>query len=284
VGLNKSPVLANPNFTKDFILFSFTLEHTISSVLLQKDELDFEKPIAYFSWTLRDALLRYYIMEKQVYSLVKDLKDFMTYILHSHVIAYVPNNLVNDVLTQLDPKGRRVKWIETMLQYNLEIKPIELIKGQGLVKLMAQLDCDALGMNFIADLLDCTQEEKTGQVSQEFIDSPWYAYIIYVLENIQAPPSVSKNKDIFLKLKEIKFSILDNSLYWKDPGGILLEDDVKRAIQEFQKGDCRGNHYWKNTGHKILRAGYYWPRIFADVYKEVSDYHKFHIFDGRRKL
>jgi hypothetical protein len=36
--------------------------------------------------------------------------------------------------------------------------------------------------------------------------------------------------------------------------------------------------------HKILRAGYYWPTIFADVYKEVSSYHKCHIFDGRRKL
>jgi hypothetical protein len=64
----------------------------------------------------------------------------------------------------------------------------------------------------------------------------------------------------------------------------LLEDDAKWAIQEFHKGDCGGHHYWKNTVQKILRAGYYWPTIFADVYKEVSSYHKCQIFDGRRKL
>jgi hypothetical protein len=83
---------------------------------------------------------------------VKDLKEFKTYILYSHVIAYVPNNSVKDILTQLDPEGRRGKWIMAMLEYNLKIKPMKLIKGQGLTKLMVQSNCDAVGMNFIPDL------------------------------------------------------------------------------------------------------------------------------------
>jgi hypothetical protein len=36
--------------------------------------------------------------------------------------------------------------------------------------------------------------------------------------------------------------------------------------------------------HKILCEGYYLPKIFIDMYKEVSSCHKCHIFDGRRKL
>jgi hypothetical protein len=115
-----------------------------------------------------------------------------------------------------------------------------------------------------------------------------YAEIIYVLENLQAPPGVSKTKAIFLKFKAVKFCILENSLYWKDPGGILLscllENDAKQAIQEFHKGDCEGHHYWKTIAHKILRVGYYWPKIFVDVYKEVSNCHKCHIFYERRKM
>jgi hypothetical protein len=63
---------------------------------------------------------------------VKDLKEFRTYILQFHVIAYVPNNSVKDILTQPDPKGRRGKWIAAMMEYDLEIKPTKLIKGQGL--------------------------------------------------------------------------------------------------------------------------------------------------------
>jgi hypothetical protein len=41
VALTKAPVLVSPNYAKDFILFSFTSEHTIVGVLLQKDEHNF---------------------------------------------------------------------------------------------------------------------------------------------------------------------------------------------------------------------------------------------------
>jgi hypothetical protein len=64
VALIKALVLASPDFTKDFLLFSFASEHTIVGVLLQKDKYDFKKPIAYFNQTLRDAPLKYEIMEK----------------------------------------------------------------------------------------------------------------------------------------------------------------------------------------------------------------------------
>ena len=76
-------------------------------------------------------------MEKQAFALVKALKDFRVYILHSHVIAFVPNSVVKDIITQ-DPDGKRGKWIVVILEYDLEIKPTKLIKGQGLARLMVE--------------------------------------------------------------------------------------------------------------------------------------------------
>ena len=132
-----------------------------------------------------------------------------------------------------------------MFKYDLEIKPTKLIKGQGLAKLMAQSNCEILGINFIADLLADSKEEKVPQVSPKFLDSPWYADIIYVLRNLQAPPEFSKTKAKFLKLKSAKFCILNQSLYWNDLGGILpsclLEEEVEKTIREFHKGDCGGH-------------------------------------------
>jgi hypothetical protein len=129
VALTKAPMLANPNFLKDFILFSFSSEHTITGVLLQKDEHNFERHIAYYSRRLRDSPLKYDIMEKQAYALVKALKEFRFYNLHSHTIAYVPNCYVKEILTQTDPEGKMGKWIVVLLEYDLEIKPAKLIKG-----------------------------------------------------------------------------------------------------------------------------------------------------------
>jgi hypothetical protein len=107
--------LISPDFTKDFYLFSFAYEHTIAAALLQKNSEGYEQPIAFFSKSLRDPTLNYKIMEKKYFSLVKAIKDFRVYILHSHTIAYVLNAIVRDILTQDNPDGKRGKWIAIIL-------------------------------------------------------------------------------------------------------------------------------------------------------------------------
>ena len=58
-------------------------------------------------------------MEKQAYALVKALKYFRVYILHLHIITYVPASAMKGILTQPDPEGRREKWIATLLEYDI---------------------------------------------------------------------------------------------------------------------------------------------------------------------
>ena len=86
------------------------------------------------------------------------MKDFRVYILHSHIIAFVPNTVVKDILNQ-DPDGKRGKWIAIILEYDLEIRPTKLIKGQGLEKLMADSNFQDLDMNMVGMLED--MEEST---------------------------------------------------------------------------------------------------------------------------
>ena len=74
--LTKAPMLISPNFDKQFLIFSFASEHTIAGVLLQKNEEGHEQPISFFSKTLRDAPLKYNILEKKAFALIKALKDF----------------------------------------------------------------------------------------------------------------------------------------------------------------------------------------------------------------
>ena len=59
---------------------------------------------------------------------------------------------------QTDPEGRRGKWIAAMLEYDLEIKPTKLIKGQGLAKLMAQANLRALDINLITAVAEDEDE------------------------------------------------------------------------------------------------------------------------------
>jgi hypothetical protein len=109
--INEAPVLASPDYTKEFLIFSFTSEHTIAAVLLQKNDEVFEQPIAFFSKSLRDAKTRYKILEKKAYTMVKYLKSFRTYVPHSRIIAYVPTSSIKDILVQLDNDCRRGRWL-----------------------------------------------------------------------------------------------------------------------------------------------------------------------------
>ena len=94
-------------------------------------------------------MLKYEIMEKKSYALVKALKSFIVYFLHSNIIAYVPSTFLKEILIQPDIDGRRSKWISKMLEFDLEIKPTKLVKVQGLASLLAKFNCKALGVHFI---------------------------------------------------------------------------------------------------------------------------------------
>jgi hypothetical protein len=53
--LNEAPVLINLDYSKDFLIFSFSSFDIVAAVLLQKNTEGLEQPISFFSRALRDA-------------------------------------------------------------------------------------------------------------------------------------------------------------------------------------------------------------------------------------
>ena len=101
-------------------------------------------------------------MEKHAYACVKASKEFRVYIIHSHSTICVPSAAIKDILTQAVPNGRRDKWIATLLEYDIEITPTKLVKGQGLAKLMSQSNFEALGVIFFELGTDIIAQEEEG--------------------------------------------------------------------------------------------------------------------------
>ena len=171
--LSEAHLLISPNFNKEFMIFSFASEHTIAGILLQKNEKNLEQPISFYNKALRDSTLKYDIMEKQAYASVKALKEFRVYILHSHSIVFVPSVAIKDILTQAEPDGRRAKWISTLLEYEIEVRPTKLVKGQGLAKLMTQSNYESLGVSFFESSAKNVSHAEERQVHPYFIASSW---------------------------------------------------------------------------------------------------------------
>lgn len=81
---------------------------------------------------------------------------------------------------------------------------------------------------------------------------------------------------------------MQGKLYWKDPGGIMLdcvnEAQILEIITEFHRGICSGHQAWKATAYKILRAGFYWPSLFQDTCAMVRACPECQKFVGKHKL
>jgi hypothetical protein len=109
--ISQAPILISLDFSRDYIIFSFTSQDTIAGILMQKDVDDYEHPVAFMRKFLRESELNYSITKKQSYALVNSVKHFRNYIGYNKIKAYVPYPAVKDVLLQQDCMGTRGKWV-----------------------------------------------------------------------------------------------------------------------------------------------------------------------------
>jgi hypothetical protein len=120
------------------------------------------------------------------------------------------------------------------------------------------------------------------------VECTWYKDIVYFMQELRPPDGMGKRKERDLKLKAIRYFLIDHVLYWKDPLGFLLRcldpQEAQKIMFDFHEKVCGGHHFWKTTAYKILRAGYYWPTLFTDVCVKVRACIKCKKFSRKQQL
>ena len=100
---------------------------------MQENDEGIQAPIAFMSIHLKNHELKYLQIEKHAFVVVKALKKFRFYILHSHSKFLVPDTTVKIVLTQQDIGCNiRGTWVAKIQEYDVEIKPTKFIRGNDL--------------------------------------------------------------------------------------------------------------------------------------------------------
>ena len=103
------------------------------------------------------------------------------------------------------------------------------------------------------------------------LDQNWYYDIILFLQNLTCPEHLKGHKRRALRLKVVRYCITQEGLAWRNPDGVILrcvnEQESKQLLIEFHSGFFGGHYATDTTTHKILRAGYYCPSLFANVHK-----------------
>jgi transposase InsO family protein len=207
---------------------------------------------------------------------VKSLKHFRKYVSYNKIKAYAPYPTVKDVLSQQNCMGTRGKWVSKIQEYDLEIKPTKIIKGQGLAQMLTESNQEAIQMG---------ESEQINKVVSELEHDEWYSDVIYYLKNLSCPDHLVDYKRRALRLKAMKYCLTKSGLGWKDPDGVLLrcvnQEEAEKLLKELRSGFCGGHFAARTTTHKILRVGYYWSTLFSDTHRYVRSCQPCQYFTGK---
>ena len=131
-----APSLKIPNFEKDFPLYTFSSDDSLTTMLTQKEDGGDEYPISFMSTGLQGDELNYPAVDKKAYAIFKVVKQFRPYILKNRTKVIVPHLVVRSLFVQKELGERRGNWVTALQEYDLQFKPTTIIKGQGLCNFM----------------------------------------------------------------------------------------------------------------------------------------------------
>ena len=102
----EAPTLRSLNFDNEFILYTFSYDHSIVVVLTQKNEDEEEFLVSFMSIGLQGSELKYPTIDKQAFAVFKAVNHFHPYLLRSHTKIIVPHSVVRALLIQKEPRDR----------------------------------------------------------------------------------------------------------------------------------------------------------------------------------
>eukprot|EP00253_Pinus_taeda_P013163 PITA_13163 len=235
-----APALNTPNFSSHFTLYTIASDSSYAAVLTQINDRNLEAPISFYSSNLQGAELNY---------------------------------------SERELGEKRENWVTTLQEYDLEIKPAKIVRGQGFCRLL-------VGASNVLKSSDTDQPETINQVS--FIDSKsQYSDLIFYLKNGYAPPNLSYKNKRAIRLKEKIFTIIDHVLFRQNYDSVLLRCleklEAQRVLQELHDEPAGGHFGADTTAHKVIHAGYYWPTLFRDAHEYVRKCPSCQTSNGRLK-
>ena len=123
---------------------------------------------------------------------------------------------VNMFLTQTDSEGKRGKWIAKIMEYDVDIKPTKLVKGQGLAKLLAYSNFQSLGLHLMEEQparKELQVEQEKERIMDHYVESTWYAYIVHFILYLQCLEHLDKKAARSLKSKTTKYCLIEQQLF-----------------------------------------------------------------------
>ena len=95
--------------------------YAVGGILSQADENGHLQPVAYFSTTLQPSQRNWAATTKEAFTLVSAVRIWHVYLAGTHFILYSDQNPLTHLRSQEDPRGKFVRWITELEEYDYSI-------------------------------------------------------------------------------------------------------------------------------------------------------------------
>ena len=116
--LVEAPIMAKPDWNREFEIMCDASDFAMGAVLGQKDE----KAIYYARKIFNEAQENYSTTEKEILAIVFACENFRPYILGSHVVIHTDHAAIKYLMARKEAKPRLIRWVLLFQEFDLEIK------------------------------------------------------------------------------------------------------------------------------------------------------------------
>jgi RNase H-like domain found in reverse transcriptase/Reverse transcriptase (RNA-dependent DNA polymerase) len=140
--LTTSPILAYPDWNKDFLLFTDASNYGIGAILSQLNNEGREVVIAYASRHLNQAEMKYSATEKEALAVVFGVKHFKHYLTGNHFIIISDARPLVWLNSIKDPTGRLARWALELsnMKYTIKYRPGRVNQNADCLSRMLKID------------------------------------------------------------------------------------------------------------------------------------------------
>ena len=271
--LTEAPLLAFPDFAKEFILETDASGLGLGAVLAQAGDDGAVRPIAYASRTLQIHEKNYGVTEMEALAVVWAVKHFRPYLYGHSCTVFTDHEALKSLLNTPHPSGKLARWGLLLQELDLHIKyrPGKANSNAGCLSRNPSSVAPDPSENremLIATLQTGEHSAKDGEDALQLRqdnDSRLLCLKRYLLDG-DLPEDEQEAKEIVLL--SAQFEVLENVLYHieldKSLRIVLPQEDRRRVFDQAHAG-VFGAHLREKKMHSQLSRHYWWPRMRADI-------------------
>lgn len=257
--ITTAPVLANPDFTRKFIIQCDASGTGVGSVLYQVHADGLEHPIAFWSKKLNAAQRNYSVTELECYAAVLSVKKFRAY------VEGMPFKVVTDhaslkwLMSQKDLSGRLARWSLKLQAFDFEI---EHRKG------VANVVPDALSRMFAEEIVvDPSVVCLFVELDSEHFDSESYSKLRenILLNKGKLPDLEVRDRHVF-KRTEPRTGSIEDALCWK----LWIPEPLQAQLISRAHDPPLSAHRGTAKTFGLLQRQFYWPGMSKQVREYVG--------------